>query len=69
MAGRLDLRSAEVLDRPLIAMNVFSEELQSWTKHLETLSFLEQFLFITSETELDYCHQKVNARVAERLKT
>ena len=31
--------------------------------------FLAQFPFTTSETELDYYHQKVNARVAERLKT
>ena len=35
--------------------------------------FLAQFLFTTSETELDYCHQKVNVQVvsrgAERLKT
>ena len=28
-----------------------------------------QFLFSTSEAELDYYHQKVNVRVAERLKT
>ena len=35
--------------------------------------FLAQFFFTTSETELDYYHQKVSARivsrVAERLKT
>ena len=31
--------------------------------------FLAQFVFTTSETELDYYHQKVNARVAARLKT
>ena len=35
--------------------------------------FFAQFLFTTSETELNYCHQKVNVRVAsqvaERLKT
>ena len=35
--------------------------------------FLAQFLFTTSETELDYYHQKMNvrvaSRVAERLKT
>ena len=31
--------------------------------------FLAQFIIATSETELDYYHQKVNARVAERLKT
>ena len=30
---------------------------------------LAQFLFITSETELDYYDQKVIVRVAERLKT
>ena len=28
-----------------------------------------QFPFITSETELDYYHQKVNTRVTERHKT
>ena len=35
--------------------------------------FLAKFIFTTSETELDYYHQKVSAqvasRVAERLKT
>ena len=35
--------------------------------------FLVQFVFIISETELDYYHQKVNvpvvSRLAERLKT
>ena len=31
--------------------------------------FLAQFIITTSETELDYYHQEVNARVAERLKT
>ena len=29
---------------------------------------LAQFLFTTSETELDYYHQKVSSRVAERLR-
>ena len=37
------------------------------------LHFLAQFFFTTSETELDYYHQKVSVRVAsrvgERLKT
>ena len=37
------------------------------------LHFLAQFVLITSETELNYYHQKVNvrvaSRVAERLKT
>ena len=46
---------------------------QSWTKHLQTFHFLAQFVFTTSETEVDYYHQKVNIRVAsqviERLKT
>ena len=36
-------------------------------------NFLVQFLFTTSETELDYYHQKINVRVAlqvaEQLKT
>ena len=41
---------------------------QSWTKHLETFSLLAQFDITTVETELDYYHQKVNVRVAERLK-
>ena len=41
---------------------------QSWTKYLETFSrFLAQFLFTTSETELDYYHQKVSVRVASRV--
>ena len=31
--------------------------------------FLAKFVFTTSETELDYYHQKVNGWVAERLKT
>ena len=31
--------------------------------------FLAKFVFTISETELDYYHQKVNVRVAERLKT
>ena len=31
--------------------------------------FLAQFVFTTSETELDYYHHRVNVRVAERLKT
>ena len=31
--------------------------------------FLAQFLFTTSESELDYYHRKANVRVAERLKT
>ena len=31
--------------------------------------FLAKFVFTTSETELDYYHQKVSARVVERLKT
>ena len=30
---------------------------------------LAQYFFTTSETELDFYHQKVSARVAERLKT
>ena len=30
---------------------------------------LARFLFTASETELDYYHQKVNVRVAERLST
>ena len=29
--------------------------------------FLAQFVFITTETELDYYHQKVNERVASRV--
>ena len=32
---------------------------QSWTNELE-LDFLAQLVFTTSETELDYYHQKVN---------
>ena len=43
--------------------------LQSWTKHLRLFHFLARLLFTTSETELDYYDQKVNVRVAERLKT
>ena len=46
---------------------------QSWTKHCRLFHFLAQFVFTTSEKELDYYHQKVNvrvaSRVAERLKT
>ena len=29
--------------------------------------FLAEFLFTTSETEVDYYHQKVNVRVASRV--
>ena len=39
---------------------------QSSTKHMYTFSYLEQFLFTTSEMELDYYHQKVNVAVASR---
>ena len=46
---------------------------QSWTKHLYIFHFSAQFVFTTSETELDYYHQKVNvwvvSRVAKRLNT
>ena len=46
---------------------------QSWTKYLETFSLFSTIFFTTSETELDYYHQKVSvqvpSRVAERLKT
>ena len=28
---------------------------------------LEQFLFATSETKPDYCHQKVNIRITSRV--
>ena len=30
-------------------------------------NFLAQLVFTASETELDYCHQKVNVRVASRV--
>ena len=33
------------------------------------LHFFAQFSFTTSETELDYYHQKVNVRIFEQLKT
>ena len=35
-------------------------------KDLQTFPVLAQFLFNTSETELDYYHQKVNVRVTSR---
>ena len=38
-----------------------------WTKHLDTFHFLAQFSFTTSETELDYYHQKVNVQVTSRV--
>ena len=38
-------------------------------KFVDFFHFLAQFLFTLSEMELDYYHQKVNVRVAERLKT
>ena len=46
----------------------FTTVLQSWTKHLETFfNSLAQFVFTTSETEIDYYYQKVNVRVASRV--
>lgn len=48
--------------------------LQFWTEHIcQLFHVLAQFFFTTSETQLDYCHQKINVRVslqvAEWLKT
>ena len=37
---------------------------QSWTKRLE--KHLAEFIFATSETELDYYQQETNVRVASR---
>ena len=36
---------------------------------VDFFNFLAQFLFTTSETELDYYYQRVNKQVAELLKT
>ena len=47
--------------------------IQSWTNIWRLFHFLAQCFFTTSETDLDYYHQKVSvrvaSRVAERLKT
>ena len=45
---------------------LFSDNLRQKIQRL--FHFLAQFVFTTSETEVDYYHQKVNVRVAERLK-
>ena len=43
---------------------------QSWTKPLYRLfQVLAQFSFTTSESKLDYCHQKMNGQIPEWLKT
>ena len=41
--------------------------IQSWQKIWRHFHVLAQFLFITSEAELDYYHQKISVRVASRI--
>ena len=40
------------------AREIHAIEVQSWTKHSETLSFFSTIYLHQSETELDYYHQK-----------
>ena len=57
-----DLFSFGINDREKILKGISSldhikacqeTDIQHWTKHLETFHFLAQFVFTTSETELD----------------
>ena len=51
-------------------MNFYNEHVSYVEQNTFRLfHLLAQFPFATSETELEYYHQKVNVRVAERLNT
>ena len=49
-------------------LNICStKQLQSWKNTWRLFHVLTQFLFTTSETKLDYYHQKVSVRVTSRV--
>ena len=49
-------------------LNICStKQLQSWKNTWRLFHILTQFLFTTSETKLDYYHQKVSVRVTSRV--
>ena len=62
----LDIEDRELCNNsPLVeAVNLFYNLGQNICR---LFHFLAQFFFTTSETELDYYHQKVSARVASRV--